>query len=148
MYFLICYSKYSIKNTIYVCVPHFYDLSALVGCWSSFSIKRTIYTFLKCVSFWLHGCCGKWEGWALVTRYNHTSWDDCLICVSNFVSRMDRGLVEHFDEPAMNRFYRDFCASLESNKCMANRALPRWFVFRRKWEPIYDCLKPLMQKNL
>ena len=46
-----------------------------------------------------------------------------LICVSNFVSRMDRGLVEHFDEPAMNRCYRDFCASLESNKCMANRAL-------------------------
>ena len=25
-----------------------------------------------------------------------------LICVSNIVSRMDKGLVEHFDEPAMN----------------------------------------------
>ena len=26
--------------TIYVCVPYFYDLSALVGCWSSVSIRR------------------------------------------------------------------------------------------------------------
>ena len=25
------------------------------------------------MSFWLHGCCGKWEGWALVNRFNHTS---------------------------------------------------------------------------
>ena len=31
--------------------------------------------------------------------------------------------------------YRDFCASLESNECMAYRALHRFFVFRRKWEP-------------
>ena len=22
---------------------------------------------------WLHYCCGKWEGWALVNRFNHTS---------------------------------------------------------------------------
>ena len=28
--------------TIYICVPHFYDLSALVGCWSSVSIGRII----------------------------------------------------------------------------------------------------------
>ena len=33
---------------IYVCVQHFYDLSALVGCWSSVSIRRIICTFLKC----------------------------------------------------------------------------------------------------
>ena len=32
---------------IYVCVPHFYDLSALVGCWSSVSIRRIIYNFLN-----------------------------------------------------------------------------------------------------
>ena len=30
----------------YICVPHFYDLSALVGCWSSVSI-RIIYKFLN-----------------------------------------------------------------------------------------------------
>ena len=26
------------------------------------------------VSFWLHGCCGKWEGWALINRFEHTNW--------------------------------------------------------------------------
>ena len=33
--------------TIYVYVPHFYDLSALVGCWSSVSLRRIIYKFLN-----------------------------------------------------------------------------------------------------
>ena len=33
--------------TIYVCVPHFYDLSALIGCWSSVSIRRIIYNILN-----------------------------------------------------------------------------------------------------
>ena len=37
--------------TIKVCVPHFYDLSALVGCWSSVSIRRIIYKFLKVCPF-------------------------------------------------------------------------------------------------
>ena len=32
--------------TIYVCVPHFYDLSALVGCSSSVSIRRITYKLL------------------------------------------------------------------------------------------------------
>ena len=43
---------------IYVCVPNFYYLSALVGCWSLVSIRRTIYKKIKCVSFWIHGCWG------------------------------------------------------------------------------------------
>ena len=47
--------------TIYVCVPHFYYLSALVGCWSSVSIRRIIYNFFG-------------KGWTLVNRFNHTSW--------------------------------------------------------------------------
>ena len=37
--------------TIYVCVPHFYDLSALVGCWSSVYIRRIIYKFLNVCPF-------------------------------------------------------------------------------------------------
>ena len=37
--------------TIYVCVPHFYDLSVLVGCWSSVSIRRIIYTCLNVCPF-------------------------------------------------------------------------------------------------
>ena len=28
-------------------VPHFYDLSTLVGCWSSVYIRRIIYNFLN-----------------------------------------------------------------------------------------------------
>ena len=38
--------------TIYVCVPHFYDLSALVRCWSSVSIRRIIYKFLNVCPFY------------------------------------------------------------------------------------------------
>ena len=31
------------------------------------------FQMFKCVSFWLHGCCGEWEGWAR-KPVNHTSW--------------------------------------------------------------------------
>ena len=34
---------------MYICVIHFYDLSALVGCWSSVSIRRIINNFYMCV---------------------------------------------------------------------------------------------------
>ena len=37
--------------TIYVCVPHFYDISTLVGCWSSVSIRRIIYKFVNVCPF-------------------------------------------------------------------------------------------------
>ena len=37
--------------TIYVCVPHFYDLSALVDCWSSVSIRMIIYKCLNVYPF-------------------------------------------------------------------------------------------------
>ena len=37
--------------TMYVCLPHFYDLSALVGCWSSVSIRRIIYKLLNLCPF-------------------------------------------------------------------------------------------------
>ena len=37
--------------TIYVCVQHFYDLSALVGCWPLVSIRRIIYKFLNVCPF-------------------------------------------------------------------------------------------------
>ena len=35
--------------------------------------KEVYLQIFKCVSFWLHGCCGDWEGW-LVNQVNHTSW--------------------------------------------------------------------------
>ena len=36
---------------MYVCVPHFYDLSALVGCWPSVSIRRIIHKCLNVFPF-------------------------------------------------------------------------------------------------
>ena len=35
--------------------------------------KEDYLQIFKCMSFWLHGCCGQWEGWAFVKRFNHTS---------------------------------------------------------------------------
>ena len=35
--------------------------------------KEVYLQILKCVSFWLHGCCGEWEG-GPVDQVNHTSW--------------------------------------------------------------------------
>ena len=56
--------------TIYVCVPHFYDLSALVGCWSSVSIRRFIYNFLNVCPFDYTAVAVSGK----VDRFNHTSW--------------------------------------------------------------------------
>ena len=36
----------------------------LGDCWFVVYIRRFVYKFLKRVSFWLHGCCGEWKGWA------------------------------------------------------------------------------------
>ena len=47
-------------------------------------------------------------------------WRPCLICVSSFVRRIDRGLVDHLDEPKWICAYMDFYASLEYNICTAN----------------------------
>ena len=35
--------------------------------------KEVYLQIFKCVFFWLHGCCGKWEG-GPVNQVNHTSW--------------------------------------------------------------------------
>ena len=45
------YKRVSQSTLMDVCVPHFYDLSALVGCWSSVFIKMIIYTFLNVCPF-------------------------------------------------------------------------------------------------
>ena len=44
---VLIYFWYTIILLYYVCVPHFYDISTLVGCWSSVSIRRVIYKFLN-----------------------------------------------------------------------------------------------------
>ena len=35
--------------------------------------KEVYLQIFKCVSFWLHGCCGEWEG-GPVNQVNHTNW--------------------------------------------------------------------------
>ena len=41
---------------------------------SVFCLYKEVYLqIFKCVSFWLHGCCGGGEGWP-VNQVNHTSW--------------------------------------------------------------------------
>ena len=37
-------------------------------------VKRREKSSGNNVSFWLHGCCGKWECWALVNQFNHVCW--------------------------------------------------------------------------
>ena len=47
----VFYKIYTLSYFYTFCVPHFYDLSALVGCWSSVSIRRIIYKFLNVCPF-------------------------------------------------------------------------------------------------
>ena len=44
-------NKFANRCNVIVCVPHFYDLSDLVGFWSSVSIRWIIYKFLNVCPF-------------------------------------------------------------------------------------------------
>ena len=48
--------------------------------------KEDYLQIFKCVSFWLHGFCGKWEGWDPVNRFNHTNRMDVVRCHFNWPS--------------------------------------------------------------
>ena len=50
----------------------------------------------KCMSFWLHSCCGKWEGWALVNRFNHTSGVTAVTPIGRPKSVRNRCVIEVF----------------------------------------------------
>ena len=56
IYFLL----YIIYHLCFTCID-FYDLSAWGGCCL---FKEVHIQFFKRMSFWLHGYCGAWEGWA------------------------------------------------------------------------------------
>ena len=58
-------------------------------------IRRFIKKKIKCVSFWLHGCCGEWEGWP-VDQVNHTSLVDVVTPTDRPKSVRNRCLIEHF----------------------------------------------------
>ena len=88
-------AKYILIYHIYylccLCID-FYDLFAWCGCWFVVYIREVYLHIFKCVSFWLHGCCGEWEegpvnrlttpvGWPVVTPTDRTKSvrNRCLI---------------------------------------------------------------------
>ena len=59
------------------------------------SQTRPIICFL-CVSFWLHGFCGKWEGLDPVNRFYHTDWVAIVTSTGRPKSVRNRCVIEVF----------------------------------------------------
>ena len=57
--------------------------------------KEVYLQIFKCVSFWLHGCCGEWEG-GPVNQVNHTSWVAVVTPTDRPKSVRNRCLIELF----------------------------------------------------
>ena len=57
--------------------------------------KEVYLRIFKCVSFWLHGCCGEWEGWAR-KPVNHNSWVAVVTPTDRPKSVRNRCLIELF----------------------------------------------------
>ena len=57
--------------------------------------KGVYLQIVKCVSFWLHGCCGEWEG-GPVNQVNHTSWVAVVTPTDRPKSARNRCLIELF----------------------------------------------------
>ena len=57
--------------------------------------KEVYLQFFKCVSFWLHGRCGKWDGWAS-KPVNHTSWVAVVTPTDRPKSMRNRYVIELF----------------------------------------------------
>ena len=57
--------------------------------------KEVYLQNFKCVSFWLHGCCGEWEG-GPVNQVNHSSWVDGVTPTDRPKSVRNRCLIELF----------------------------------------------------
>ena len=65
--------------------------------------KEVYLQIFKCVSFWLHACCGEWEG-GPVNQVNHTSWVAVVTPTDRPKSVRSCCLIE--------RFCGDVCVSL------------------------------------
>ena len=76
-------------------MTYFLWLLCLGGCWFVAYIRRFIYKIVKCMFFWLHSCCGKWEGWARKLVY-HTSWVAVVIPTDRPRSVRNRCVIEYF----------------------------------------------------
>ena len=57
--------------------------------------KEVYLQIFKCVSFWLHGCCGEWEG-GPVNQVYHTSWVAVFTPTDRPKSVRNCCLIEHF----------------------------------------------------
>ena len=57
--------------------------------------KEVYLQIFKCVSFWLHGCCGEWEV-GPVNQVNHTSWVAVVTPTDRPKSVRNRCLIELF----------------------------------------------------
>ena len=55
--------------------------------------KEVYLHIFKCVSFWLHGCCGEWEG-RVLKPFNHTSWVAVVIPTDRPKSVRNRCVIE------------------------------------------------------
>ena len=57
--------------------------------------KGVYLQLFKRVSFWLHSCCGEWEGWA-VNQVNHTRWVAVVTPTDRPKSVRNRYVIELF----------------------------------------------------
>ena len=57
--------------------------------------KEVYLQIFKYVSFWLHGCCGNWKGWAR-KPVNHTSWVAVVTQTDRPKSVRNRCVIELF----------------------------------------------------
>ena len=86
---------YTVFITLHACVIivrplHFIWLLVLGLC------KEDYLQMFKCVSFWLHGFCGYWEGWDPVHRFKHTSWVAVVAPTDRPKSVRNRCVIEVF----------------------------------------------------
>ena len=58
--------------------------------------KEEYLKVFKRVSVWLHSCCGKWEGWALVNRLSPTSGSTVVAQTDRPKSIRNRCVIEVF----------------------------------------------------
>ena len=109
----LCIFDIHLSSTIYVRVPYFYDLSALVGCWSSVSIRRIIYKFLNVCPFdyTAVAVCGKVE--RFVNRFTHTIWVTAVTPTDRPNSVRNRCVIEVFGGVFMlSHCFLDFSVSV------------------------------------
>ena len=57
--------------------------------------KEVYLQIFKCASFWLHGCCGEWEGWARKS-VSRTSWVALVTPTDRPKSVCNRCVIELF----------------------------------------------------